>query len=594
MTVDLSALEESADITAVQSDVDQNETDADAAILAETNRATAAETTIQNDVDQNEADADAAIALKENAANKSDDVTLADATNTKFPTELAVKTYVDGQITATADDDITGASIDGSSVLKIDEGTSSVTVDLSALEESADITAVQNDVDQNEADADAAIALKEDSANKSDDVTLADATNTKFPTELAVKTYVDGQITATADDDITGASIDASSVLKIDEGTSSVTVDLSALEESADITAVQNDVDQNEADADAAILAVQNDVDQNEADADTAIAANAAAITAHNAADNDLSETNEIQTLSVSGNDLSISGTGGNTVTLPSISGTEGSLFFADASGDPTEDNSQLFWNATNNRLGVGTNTPDNKLQVTGAIRSQGMLNSDGNANEAAYRFSDDTNTGMYSPAADEIGFTVGGIEAMNIDETSNSTTVTINETLELNGAVLDENDSAGTAGQVLSATATGTEWIDSPTSSGNASISADDGNSITVGSDSGVFYASPIKAFGKVSALGTIVKSTPNIVVAKLAGLGHYLVTLPIGITLDSDYIIQLSQPGRDGVGNDDPGISYSNQTIRTFEVIIGDNDNGGTDRARFDSEFMFTIIDL
>ncbi|WP_276165723.1 hypothetical protein [Zobellia alginiliquefaciens] len=601
VTVDLSALEESAAITAVQNDVDQNEVDADAAILA-----------VQNDVDQNEADADAAIALKEDSVNKSDDVTLADATNTKFPTELAVKTYVDGQIAATADDDITGASIDTSSILKIDEGTSSVTVDLSALEESAAITAVQNDVDQNEsdadaailavqndvdqnesdadtaiaavqtdvdqneADADAAIALKEDSANKSDDVTLADATNTKFPTELAVKTYVDGQIAATADDDITGASIDTSSILKIDEGTSSVTVDLSALEESAAITDVQDDVDQNEADADAAI------------------AANAAAITAHNSADNDLSETNEIQTLSVSGNDLRISGTGGNTVTLPSISGTEGSVFFADASGAPTEDNSQLFWDATNNRLGVGTNTPDNKFQVIGAIRSRGILNSDGNANEPAYRFADDTNTGMYSPAADEIGFTVGSIEAMNIDETSNSTTVTINETLELNGPVLDENDSSGTAGQVLSATATGTEWIDPPTATGNASISADEGNSITTGSDSGVFYASPIKAFGKVSALGVVVKSTPNIIVTKLAGLGHYLVTLPIGITLDSDYIIQLSQPGRNGVGNDDPGISYSNQTVRTFEVIIGDNDNGGTDRARFDSEFMFTVLDL
>lgn len=46
-----------------------------------------------------------ALALKENTANKSSDVTLADATNTKFPTELAVKTYVDGQLTTTADDD---------------------------------------------------------------------------------------------------------------------------------------------------------------------------------------------------------------------------------------------------------------------------------------------------------------------------------------------------------------------------------------------------------------------------------------------------------------------------------------------------------
>ena len=39
-----------------------------------------------------------------------------------------------------------------------------------------------------------ALNLKEDAANKSTDVTLADATNVKFPTELAVKTYVDAAI----------------------------------------------------------------------------------------------------------------------------------------------------------------------------------------------------------------------------------------------------------------------------------------------------------------------------------------------------------------------------------------------------------------
>ena len=88
-----------------------------------------------------------AISAKEDSANKSSDITLADATNTKFPTELAVKTYVDN---ATSD---------------IATNTTS-------------------------------IATKEDTANKSSDITLADATNTNFPTELAVKTYVDNQITA--------------------------------------------------------------------------------------------------------------------------------------------------------------------------------------------------------------------------------------------------------------------------------------------------------------------------------------------------------------------------------------------------------------
>ncbi|WP_159086001.1 beta strand repeat-containing protein [Flavobacterium faecale] len=143
--------------------------------------------------------------------------------------------------------------------------------------------------------------------------------------------------------------------------------------------------------------------------------------------------------------------------------GTKGSVFFAGTNGLPKEDNSQLFWDSTNNRFGVGTNSPTNKLEVSGAIGAQGILNSDGTENEPSFRFKDDTNTGMYSPAADEIGFTVGGVEAMKIDEpTTNNTVVIINQTLELQGSLLDTSNSAGTAGQVLSSTATGTSWIDS------------------------------------------------------------------------------------------------------------------------------------
>ncbi len=249
--------------------------------------------------------------------------------------------------------------------------------------------------------------------------------------------------------------------------------------------------------------------------------------------------------------------------------GTSGSLFFAASDGRPTEDNAQLFWDDANNRLGIGTNSPNNKLEVTGAIRSEGVLNSDGTVNEPSYRFNSDSNTGMFRPAADEIGFSVGGIEAMNIDETSSSTTVTINETLELDGQVLDETNSAGTAGQVLTATATGTAWAHQP-----------------------------IKAFGKISSAGGVVRATTGVTAARTS-TGRYRVTLT-GIVTDGDYIIQLTQPGRGGTGliggggNDDPGISYANQDATGFDVIIGDNDNGGTDRARFNSEFMFTVLDL
>ena len=124
--------------------------------------------------------------------------------------------------------------------------------------------------------------------------------------------------------------------------------------------------------------------------------------------------------------------------------------------------------------------------------------------------------------------------------------------------------------------------------------IGAETNNAISVGANGGAFYESPIKAFGKITAAGGIAKATAGITVTKLGGNGLYQVNLPSGLVSDANYIIQLSQPGRGGVGNDDPGISYENQTTASFQVIVGDNDNGGTDRSRFDSEFMFTILDL
>ncbi|RTK93141.1 hypothetical protein EKI60_06390, partial [Candidatus Saccharibacteria bacterium] len=49
---------------------------------------------------------------------------------------------------------------------------------------------------------------------------------------------------------------------------------------------------------------------------------------------------------------------------------TEGSIIFADVNGNPNQDNANLFFNNTSNRLGVGTNTPTSTFHVIGGSKS--------------------------------------------------------------------------------------------------------------------------------------------------------------------------------------------------------------------------------
>jgi hypothetical protein len=117
-----------AAVAAVQSDVDQNETDADAAIAAANVAMLAAVASVQSDVDQNESDADTAIALKANIASPTFTGTVGGITKSMVGL---------GNVDNTADTD----------------------KPVSTAQQAA-IDAVQADVNQNESDADTALALK--------------------------------------------------------------------------------------------------------------------------------------------------------------------------------------------------------------------------------------------------------------------------------------------------------------------------------------------------------------------------------------------------------------------------------------------------
>jgi hypothetical protein len=159
----------------------------------------------------------AALDVKENTANKSVTTTLG-TSDVLFPTQNAVKTYVDAAIanTAIADASITDAKIISVSASKLtgivaiaNGGTGASTI--TAAKTNFALSNVDNTSDVNKPIStltQAALDVKENTANKSATTTLG-TSDVLFPTQNAVKTYVDAAIatTAIADASITDAKI---------------------------------------------------------------------------------------------------------------------------------------------------------------------------------------------------------------------------------------------------------------------------------------------------------------------------------------------------------------------------------------------------
>jgi len=114
---------------------------------------------------------------------------------------------------------------------------------------------------------------------------------------------------------------------------------------------------------------------------------------------------------------VAISGLGGG--------GEAGSVYFADSvNGALAEDNDNFFWDDSNNRLGLGTNTPRESLDVVGNLRLEGeFLDKDGDAgNNGQVLSSTATGTDWVDVSTDPIPF----ISAISPTTVAPSSTTTI------------------------------------------------------------------------------------------------------------------------------------------------------------------------
>ena len=120
--------------------------------------------------------------------------------------------------------------------------------------------------------------------------------------------------------------------------------------------------------------------------------------------------------------------------------------------------------------VGIGTTSPGEKLDVNGRIRGDRFrTNVSGEATFAAYYFLGDADTGTFQPSNNTFAITTAGTERMRVTSAGNvgigTTTPTqllhVAGNIRVTGEYYDSSNSSGTAGQILSATLTGTDWID-------------------------------------------------------------------------------------------------------------------------------------
>jgi len=142
---------------------------------------------------------------------------------------------------------------------------------------------------------------------------------------------------------------------------------------------------------------------------------------------------------------ISITAGGLSTNSLTDTALTLGSVLFSGAGGLVSQDNTQLFWDDTNNRLGINTNTPGNSLDVhsSGTNPILALNNTAGsqsvisflNTSVAKWRIGNAATTNTF----DIFNFNLSA-NAIKINNGDNSIEITNNINVQSNGSILGSN----------------------------------------------------------------------------------------------------------------------------------------------------------